>query len=312
MKKLLTLPIVMVIGVVVIATLFILPKFIDNNNSTELTIDEIDEISKSIAAVSCPDVNSPEVPHLFGSGSYLRLHDGQGSDYALPVLVTNAHVAQNSIFSSTNPKNAKGQCYVSFNHMFDDGFTLDDEGFTFTVYDDTTTLTEFIDIALLISRFYELATAGSILQRENNNPYPFCENINSGKRVYIFGYPGAAETQYPPFEKVFDNTAAYEEHLELINEFNKKRNLIVTEGIISGESEYGYFTSAKLDSGVSGGLVVAKENGTPCLVGIPTAASIGEFENLGVIQPISNIYDENINWHKLMKQWKDELEGLLN
>jgi hypothetical protein len=157
-----------------------------------------------------------------------------------------------------------------------------------------------------------------ILETMNQEPMPFCEKINSGKRVYIFGYPGASETYYYPDKSgtpdindpgFFD---AFTEHNTRVREFNRLRNLIVTEGIISGESEYGYFTSAKLDTGVSGGLVMAKEKGTPCFVGIPTAAGTGELENIGIIQPMSNIYDKSINWSRLIKQSKDTLEEIFS
>lgn len=63
-------------------------------------------------------------------------------------------------------------------------------------------------------------------------------------------------------------------------------SLTATEGTISGfvETQYGpiYKTSAKIDSGNSGGIAVDKTK--KCLLGMPTWATQGTFEGLGYIQ----------------------------
>lgn len=65
-------------------------------------------------------------------------------------------------------------------------------------------------------------------------------------------------------------------------------NLTVTEGIISNFDDDGYIlTSAKIDSGNSGGLVLNQEG---CVVGIPTAIREGDYQNLGVIIPFDYVY----------------------
>lgn len=59
--------------------------------------------------------------------------------------------------------------------------------------------------------------------------------------------------------------------------------LTVTEGIVSGFTDGGLMTtSAKIDSGNSGGLAV---NDLGCMVGVPSAILRGEFDNLGVLIP---------------------------
>ena len=59
--------------------------------------------------------------------------------------------------------------------------------------------------------------------------------------------------------------------------------LMVTDGIVSSRLEGGLLaTSAKVDSGNSGGLAVDKRG---CLVGIPSAVLRGNYENYGVIIP---------------------------
>jgi len=69
-------------------------------------------------------------------------------------------------------------------------------------------------------------------------------------------------------------------------------NLTVTDGVISSFSDDGtILTSAKIDSGNSGGLAINK-NG--CFVGIPSAVVSGNYQNLGIIIP-ETIISEFIN-----------------
>lgn len=68
-------------------------------------------------------------------------------------------------------------------------------------------------------------------------------------------------------------------------------NLTVTEGIISNFSDGYILTSAKIDSGNSGGLAINQEG---CMLGIPSAVLEGDYQNLGVIIP-SDIIIEFIN-----------------
>ncbi|MFZ2414793.1 MAG: trypsin-like peptidase domain-containing protein [Minisyncoccia bacterium] len=60
-------------------------------------------------------------------------------------------------------------------------------------------------------------------------------------------------------------------------------NLTITDGVISSFTDEGFIlTSAKVDSGNSGGIAVNK-NG--CFVGIPSAVHSGTYQNLGMIIP---------------------------
>jgi len=69
-------------------------------------------------------------------------------------------------------------------------------------------------------------------------------------------------------------------------------NLTITDGVISSFNDDGtILTSAKIDSGNSGGLAINK-NG--CFVGVPSAVINGNYQNLGVIIPQSLI-DEFID-----------------
>lgn len=74
-------------------------------------------------------------------------------------------------------------------------------------------------------------------------------------------------------------------------------HLTITEGVISALPEYGLIlTSAKVDEGNSGGLAVDKKG---CMVGIPSAISEGEFQNLGVIISIDLIWEFSDEVYKL-------------
>jgi S1-C subfamily serine protease len=59
-------------------------------------------------------------------------------------------------------------------------------------------------------------------------------------------------------------------------------NLTITEGIISSFADNGdILTSAKVDSGNSGGLAVNSQTG--CMLGIPSAVTLtGNYQNLGI------------------------------
>jgi hypothetical protein len=66
-------------------------------------------------------------------------------------------------------------------------------------------------------------------------------------------------------------------------------SLTVTDGIVSSLPGDGtIFTSAKIDSGNSGGIAV-DYNG--CMIGVPVAVSEGEYENMGVIISTDLVYE---------------------
>lgn len=71
-----------------------------------------------------------------------------------------------------------------------------------------------------------------------------------------------------------------------------------TNGIISGyDTSSGgapnYFVSAKIDSGNSGGVAIAKDTKGLCVLGLPTWLTVGNYENQGLVQNIANILPAN-------------------
>ena len=66
-------------------------------------------------------------------------------------------------------------------------------------------------------------------------------------------------------------------------------NLTITDGIVSSFNDDGtILTSAKIDSGNSGGLAIDQDD---CFIGIPSAIVEGNYQNLGVIIPPNLIND---------------------
>lgn len=113
-----------------------------------------------------------------------------------------------------------------------------------------------------------------------------CQNTNTaiGSPVTVLGYPAYTQTM----------VTYGSSHLPT-------GSLSVTEGIISGYSPtsqalglpyFDYYTSAKIDSGNSGGLALTKEHGQICAVGIPTWLSTGNYETIGIIQNMHNLTEK--------------------
>lgn len=87
------------------------------------------------------------------------------------------------------------------------------------------------------------------------------QNIKLGDIIRVFGYP----------------------------ETSGGFDLTITDGVVSSLPGDGtILTSAKIDAGNSGGLVVDKKG---CMVGIPVAVSEGKYQNLGVIISVDLILE---------------------
>lgn len=72
----------------------------------------------------------------------------------------------------------------------------------------------------------------------------------------------------------------------------------VTNGIVSGydtskQGEANYFVSAKIDSGNSGGIALAKDKNGLCVLGLPTWLTMGNYETQGLVQNITNLLPKN-------------------
>ncbi len=250
-------------------------------NSDLLTAEEINLISRSIVHIEC-DFGTIKTT---GSGTYFHRSffdipsfvwtkpDGRtpclnprldtscqrkeiNYTYKGGYIVTNAHVAL--LPKGDGIRTCDVYAYESEKNqnIYFGSFSYNKEG---------NELSDVLDFAILKEdkiNFPRDLLDQYMIQDQFGLPYTtWCSGDLTGHKVYIFGYPISGESE------------------------GNRYNLIVSEGIISGRDEYQrYFTTAKVDSGNSGGLAVAKINGKACMVGIPTWVSSGKFENLGVIQ----------------------------
>jgi len=273
---------------------FKLPTVVDNPKEMaivkgELTNEEISEISKSILWLSCSTLSQDGEIYelLYGSGTYIHrsLIDGKKSrdnfNYSDGYILTNAHVA---VLKTTTEETNRNLCRAGKQgESILPSLKIDaNPYFGFFVYDKNTDfLDDNKDIALLKKQRSPNEEDIIKLKESLLKNYPPCPKEKIiGSNIYIFGYPATGEE-----EQKKSNT-------DIFIPIPPNRNLIVSTGIISGiDSHENYYTDAKIDSGSSGGLAVSKINGEICIVGIPTWASIGNIETLGMIQSFWKVQD---------------------
>jgi S1-C subfamily serine protease len=111
-------------------------------------------------------------------------------------------------------------------------------------------------------------------------------SISLGSPVVIIGFPAYARRDT-------------EVNLETMGKV-KVIFRTVTNGIVSGYDtsevvpkgslrEPNFFISAKIDSGNSGGIALAKDAEGMCVLGLPTWLTVGNFETQGLVQNIRNV-----------------------
>jgi len=207
-------------------------------------------IASSVVSITCPFADSDlslDSEGYSGSGTIIS-DDG--------FIVTNAHII---------PVNEEG--------LLD----IPDEGCLVMLPDPTT--------GELIEAYWAEPTVYEELSDEYDIAFLEIYDIVEDEDGEIYGeYPRV----FPVYDEP-DECSEGEEYFELgdpVRIFgypsaNYGWSLTITEGIISGFPGDGLvLTSAKIDAGNSGGLAVDDEG---CMVGIPTAVSFGEYDNLGVI-----------------------------
>jgi|GEM_PF-3629792 len=102
------------------------------------------------------------------------------------------------------------------------------------------------------------------------------DQLQIGKELVVLGYPGISNIDVPGVDFTSKFTA--------------------TEGIISGkvsDSDYYFGTSAKIDSGNSGGGAFLKDSG--CLAGVPTFVITGGSESMGKILNARKLKSDFLN-----------------
>lgn len=208
-------------------------------------------ISKTVVNVFCDSARS-SLENGGGSGTVLT-SDG--------FILTNAHVIPHK--GSTLYTYDYG-CLVTFPN-YDTGVP-EEIYWAYPLLD--TDLSDFYDLAFLeIYDVYVDEDGYSYGKYPNDFDY-FDDSgrcapsyVKLGEKVTVFGYPMMS--------------GGY--------------NLTITDGIVSGYSDDGYLlTSSKIDSGNSGGLAVDEDG---CMLGVPSAVMLGNYESLGVIIPAEFVND---------------------
>lgn len=117
-----------------------------------------------------------------------------------------------------------------------------------------------------------------------------CDTKESmGSKVYTLGFPAYTSTT-----KEYTKTMGEEE--KEVGVVGLTSTITISEGIISAYTEdenlpyVNYYTSAKVDSGNSGGIAfMENEKDKLCILGVPTWLNLGDYETGGIIQNIHNI-----------------------
>jgi len=293
----------------------------------ELTTEEIRDISKSIVLLECLyDTNDDGQwdEDVYGSGTYIPIdivnpnYDSKNrpTDQNDRYILTNAHLTQ--LKQKTKDGHEFNFCHVGG----ENGEKKTLMGSRFEYDSDSIKYSNDNDFALLYHADYNKPYTTKpdeqtlAKQRDKLLKIKPCDNTDLiGRKVYLFGYPGAAyewetedDIEKNNQERIDNWNQNKEEILEKCKKLEKnsfiwkvsecdgpytyneprvkEQNLIVTEGIISGTTDDGlnFYTSAKIDSGNSGGLAVSKVNNEICIVGVPTWLSQGEYNNLAMIQ----------------------------
>lgn len=241
-----------------------------SSQGNELSNQEIAQISNSIAYVQCFFNNN----YISGSGTYIQTKSG-------PLVLTNAHVVL------TGNQTAK-QCFVQFT---DSKYPTLGLGMTIDASIYSTYYTDYVDYAYLkLGGFTSVEGSNAAVQDPVRSgtilDMSICpNNLDTGTKVYIFGYPlSGYETS-----NAFGYSATNQNLIVVPTSISGTRDTTIVAGGYALRPSPNYLISSPIDSGNSGGLAVAKINGTICEVGIPTWVSKGNYENLGIIQSIQHI-----------------------
>jgi len=223
----------------------------------------------STAYIVCDwNVPSGDLQEDSGSGLLATLN-------SIPTIITNKHVVYSPQYGYAT------HCDIKFPND-DGGYIYTNQDYVgygstgyFQNYGNLTVDSNGYDVAYITGMYWvhligsssALTTTPpsiSLSDRSQNGSFACNTPESTGDSVLVLGYPINGPQ---------------------INEYGDDTEPTVTDGIISGTDGVYYTTSAKVDSGNSGGLVIDETN--DCYVGIPTWDESGNFGSLARILPVS-------------------------
>lgn len=235
-------------------------------NTPKSLADIVAEWRKSTADIDCEwgNVNLGNYVNVAGSGLLVTLN-------SQPTVVTNRHVIDyptNGSFDGCTIKfpNDSWSYFVSPQYS-SQNIRYDSNNYDVAYLTFPSDQTQYMTMDVK-QGFYSLA-----LDARSRNDNYLCKNpLAIGDSIVILGYPA-----YGGSNAIFNANGNGNNPIPV--------EVTATEGIISGKSDIYYTTSAKIDSGNSGGLAIDGTN--DCYFGIPTWDKSGNFESLGRILPAS-------------------------
>jgi hypothetical protein len=255
-------------------------------NDTTITAADLSPYLSGIVRIACTNSDDEE--------------DGSGSLWNLPKLgytvLTNEHVIDDENSGGTNEgveagpdstlPNVPNACAVEFGSSNNLPLYYIDLGSNYQWNQEA----DAADLTLLSNPgWYNIALQLSEDQPVDDLNYSISNlrlcpaNIAVGSPVSIVGFPAFGYTT---------------------DQYGETPHQIVTTGIISSSFMHdlatdaalvypNFFTSAKMDSGDSGGIAFSKDSNGLCVLGIPTWINQGNYESEGVIQNIGNIFQQS-------------------
>ncbi len=209
------------------------------------TSEIVQEWRKTTALILC----NSDLGYISGSGLLVSLN-------GKPQVITNGHVVTH------NPI-----CWIKFPDQTGvSTYTVNPQNIT----DDSSGYdVAHLDLSLYSQQdIHAKEGIAPISARARRDSYLCKNDLNIGDSILILGYP------------------VYGTPISLSRFYSSNPiEVTVTEGIVSGKDGIYYTTSAKIDSGNSGGLAIDAQN--DCYFGIPTWNESGNFESLGRILPAS-------------------------
>src|SRR3989344_4912468 len=244
----------------------------EKQNMLEKTI-KIDAQKPQSISISASEINCKDSA---GSGSLWNIDSKK-------IVLTNEHVITDPLYSSLHKQS---YCTVWVNDS-SDSFESTYSVFPLTKRD----WNSYTDVAVMdiIAGFYP---TGQVLLDWMQKPIEQMNykmstlrkcptQIETGSPVVVIGYPASGKQ-------------------EILGGAGRNSARIITNGVVSGYDKtvtlplgplpyQNYFVSAKIDSGNSGGIAIAKTEAGLCVLGIPTWLNVGNYDTQGLIQNIHNV-----------------------